>query len=124
VAAWRGAKRLASTLPESSPEHEAAQRACDRLRDAYQDLTYSGVAAALTVVEARILLVDAASESIQADMKDRDQDDGQEQADDAGGEEAAIRYEAPDGRLRRATSSRDGRSGRDLFRGAATSSGR
>jgi hypothetical protein len=40
----------------------AAQRACDRLRDAYQELTHSGVAEALTAAEARMLLRDAASD--------------------------------------------------------------
>lgn len=62
MAAWRRAERLASTLPPESPEREAAQRACNRLRDAYQELTHSGVAAALTAAEARMLLRDAASE--------------------------------------------------------------
>jgi hypothetical protein len=62
MAAWRRAERLASTLPEESPERAAAQRACERLRDAYQELTHSGVAEALTAAEARILLGDAASD--------------------------------------------------------------
>ncbi len=62
MAAWRRAERLASTLPEESPEHEAAQRACERLRDAYQELTHSGVADALTAAEAELLLRDAASD--------------------------------------------------------------
>jgi hypothetical protein len=62
MAAWRRAERLASTLPPESPEREAAQRACNRLRDAYQELTHSGVAAALTAAEARMLLGDAASD--------------------------------------------------------------
>ena len=62
LAAWRRAERLASTLPAESPEHEAAQRACDRLRDAYQELTHSGVAEALTAAEAKMLLRDAASD--------------------------------------------------------------
>jgi len=62
MAAWRRAERLASTLPPDSPEHEAAQRACNRLRDAYQELTHSGVAEALTAAEARLLLKDAASD--------------------------------------------------------------
>ena len=62
LAAWRRAERLASTLPAESPEHEAAQRACIRLRDAYQELTHSGVAEALTAAEARMLLRDAASD--------------------------------------------------------------
>ena len=62
MAAWRRAERLASTLPEESPEREAAQRACDRLRDAYQELTHSGVADALTAAEAKLLLRDAASD--------------------------------------------------------------
>jgi hypothetical protein len=62
LAAWRRAERLAATLPEDSPERAAAQRACDRLRDAYQELTHSGVAAALTAAEAGLLLSDAASD--------------------------------------------------------------
>jgi hypothetical protein len=62
MAAWRRAERLAGTLPEGSAEREAAQRACDRLRDAYQELTHSGVAAALTAAEARMLLADAAAD--------------------------------------------------------------
>lgn len=70
MAAWRRAERLASTLPPGSPEREAAQRACNRLRDAYQELTHSGVAAALTAAEARMLLRDAASE-LDPDPKSR-----------------------------------------------------
>ena len=62
MAAWRRAERLASTLPDGSPEHVAAQAACERLRDAYQELTHSGVAEALTAAEARMLLRDAASD--------------------------------------------------------------
>jgi hypothetical protein len=62
MAAWRRAERLAATLPEGSPERAAAQRACDRLRDAYQELTHSGVATAITAAEARLLLADAASD--------------------------------------------------------------
>jgi hypothetical protein len=62
MAAWRRADRLAATLPPDSPERAAAERACERLRDAYQELTHSGVAAALTAAEARLLLRDTASE--------------------------------------------------------------
>ena len=62
LAAWRRAERLAATLPVGSLEREAAQRASDRLRDAYQELTHSGVAAALTAAEAKLLLADAASD--------------------------------------------------------------
>ena len=62
MAAWRRAERLASSMPEGSAEREAAQRACDRLRDAYQELTHSGVATAITTAEARMLLADAASD--------------------------------------------------------------
>jgi hypothetical protein len=62
MAAWRRAERLANTLPEGSAEHAAAQRACDRLRDAYQELTHSGVAEALTAAEARLLVADSAAE--------------------------------------------------------------
>jgi hypothetical protein len=62
MAAWRRAERLADTLPKGSPEREAAQRACARLRDAYQELTHSGVATAITSAEARLLLADAAAD--------------------------------------------------------------
>ena len=62
MAAWRRAERLADTLAPDSPEHDAAQRACERLRDAYQELTHSGVAATLTAAEAKLLLRDAASD--------------------------------------------------------------
>jgi hypothetical protein len=62
MAAWRRAERLQATLPEGTAEHAAAQRACQRLRDAYQELTHSGVAEALTAAEARMLLRDAASD--------------------------------------------------------------
>jgi hypothetical protein len=62
LAAWRRAERLASTLPEGTPQHAAAERACARLRDAYMELTHSGVAEELTAAEARLLLSDAASD--------------------------------------------------------------
>ena len=62
MAAWRRAERLAESLPAESPERDAANRACQRLRDAYQELTHSGVAAALTAAEARLLVRDAAAD--------------------------------------------------------------
>lgn len=62
MAAWRRAERLAATLPDGSPEHDAALRACGRLRDAYQELTHSWVAEALTAAEGRLLLSDAAAD--------------------------------------------------------------
>ena len=62
MAAWRRAERLAATLPEDSLERAAARRACDRLRDAYQELTHSGVAAALTAAEARLLVANVADD--------------------------------------------------------------
>jgi hypothetical protein len=62
LAAWRRAERLTNVLPEGSPERLAAERACERLRDAYQDLTHSGVVEALTAGEAKLLLRDAASD--------------------------------------------------------------
>jgi hypothetical protein len=62
MAAWRRAERLASTLPDGSPEREAARHACDKLRDAYQELTHSGVAEAITAAEGRMLLRDAAAD--------------------------------------------------------------
>jgi len=39
LAAWRRAERLTGTLREGTPEHGAAQLACDRLRDLYRELT-------------------------------------------------------------------------------------
>ena len=62
MAAWRRAERLADSLPEGSAEREAAQRACEKLRDAYQELTHSGVATEITAGEARLLLADAAAD--------------------------------------------------------------
>jgi hypothetical protein len=62
MAAWRRADRLSGTLPDGSAEQAAARRASDRLRDAYQELTHSGVAAALTAADARLLLADAAQD--------------------------------------------------------------
>lgn len=62
MAAWRRAERLTQSLPMDSAEREAAERASERLRDAYQELTHSGVAAALTAAEAKLLLRDAASD--------------------------------------------------------------
>jgi hypothetical protein len=64
MAAWRRAERLTNTLPTGSPERDAAERASNRLRDAYQELTHSGVAEALTAAEARLLLRDAASDVV------------------------------------------------------------
>jgi hypothetical protein len=62
MAAWRRAERLGATLPEGSPEQAAARRACERLRDAYQELTHSGVAAQITAAEAAMLVRDAAAD--------------------------------------------------------------
>jgi len=62
MAAWRRAERLAATLPTGSPEREAAERASNRLRDAYQELTHSGVATQISAAEAKLLLVNAASD--------------------------------------------------------------
>ena len=62
LAAWRRAERLSTTLPEGSNERDAADRASHRLRDAYHELTHSGVAEALSAAEARLLLADAASD--------------------------------------------------------------
>lgn len=62
MAAWRRAERLADTLPEGSAERAAAERACERLRDAYQELTHAGVAEAVTAADAKMLLADAASD--------------------------------------------------------------
>lgn len=62
MAAWRRAERLAGTLPEGSPERDAAQRAGERLGQAFQELTHSGVAHAISAAEARLLVMDAASD--------------------------------------------------------------
>jgi hypothetical protein len=62
LAAWRRAERLAANLPEGSPEHVAAARACERLKEAFQELTHSGVASQLSAGEARLLLRDAADD--------------------------------------------------------------
>ena len=62
LAAWRRAERLSDTLPEGTPEHTAAVRACDKLRDAFQELTHSGVVGAIGAAEARLLLQDAAAD--------------------------------------------------------------
>ena len=62
MAAWRRAERLAQTLPDGSPEHAAATTAASRLRDAFQELTHSGVVEALSTAEAKLLLRDAAGD--------------------------------------------------------------
>jgi hypothetical protein len=62
MASWRRAERLAPTLAQGSPEHAAALRACERLRDAYQALTVSGVAETLNAAEAKLLLTDSAGD--------------------------------------------------------------
>jgi hypothetical protein len=62
MAAWRRAERLAHTFPADSSEHQAAARASQRLRDAYQELTHSGVAEALSAADARALVANAASD--------------------------------------------------------------
>jgi hypothetical protein len=62
MTAWRRAERLTESLPDGSAEHQAAFHACEKLRDAYQELTHSGVAAALTAAEARLLVKDAAAD--------------------------------------------------------------
>ena len=64
MAAWRRAERLARELPVGSPERAAAENACDRLREAFQELTHSGVAHAISAAEARQLLKDAAAEIV------------------------------------------------------------
>jgi hypothetical protein len=56
LAAWRRAERLAATLDTGSPERVAVDRACERLRDAYHELTESGVAHGLTAREAAELI--------------------------------------------------------------------
>jgi hypothetical protein len=59
MAAWRRAERLTATLPEGSAEHAAAKRASERLGQAFQELTHSGVAHAISTAEARMLVKDA-----------------------------------------------------------------
>jgi hypothetical protein len=56
LAAWRRAERLANELPPESIEQEAANAACEKLRQVYQELTSSGAAQILTEAEARTLL--------------------------------------------------------------------
>ena len=56
LAAWRRAERLAESLEPGSPERVAVDHACERLRDAYQELTSSGVAHVLTASEAKKLI--------------------------------------------------------------------
>ena len=56
LAAWRRAERLAGTLEPGSPERVAVDHACEGLRDAYHDLTESGVAHTLTAREAREIM--------------------------------------------------------------------
>jgi hypothetical protein len=62
MAAWRRAERLPATLPEDSPAHDAGERTSNQLRDAYQELTHSGVGEVLTAAEARLLVIDAAND--------------------------------------------------------------
>ena len=62
MAAWRRAERLAAVLPHDTPEGAAAQRAADRLREAFQELTHSGVVEALSAADAKLLLRDAAND--------------------------------------------------------------
>jgi len=56
LAAWRRADRLSASLEPGTPEREAVERASERLRDAYRELTDSGVAHVLTAREARELI--------------------------------------------------------------------
>ena len=58
LAAWRRAERLSEQLPPGTPEHDAAQRACERLRDLYHELTTSGIAQPMTHADARALLAE------------------------------------------------------------------
>jgi hypothetical protein len=56
LTAWRRAERLAGALELGTPERVAVDRACALLRDAYAELTESGVAHVLTAREARELI--------------------------------------------------------------------
>jgi hypothetical protein len=60
LAAWRRAERLTNEYAEGSPEHAAAQAACERLRDLYHDLTRSGIVDDVSEADARQLLSDLA----------------------------------------------------------------
>lgn len=66
LAAWRRAERLAASLEPGTPEQAAVDRACERLRGAYQELTESGVAHVLTAREARELI---ANLDLEPDLK-------------------------------------------------------
>jgi hypothetical protein len=56
LAAWRRAERLTNTLEPGTPDHAAAQNACERLRDLYHDLARSGMDSEHTREEAVALL--------------------------------------------------------------------
>jgi hypothetical protein len=59
LAAWRRAERLADDLPPGR-EQDAAEHACDRLRELYHELTGGrGVAQELSDADARKLVTDA-----------------------------------------------------------------
>jgi hypothetical protein len=66
LAAWRRAERLEQSLPPGSPAHAAAQRACERLRDAYGELVSSGAVAPVSEDEARDLVSDVAEDLVLA----------------------------------------------------------
>jgi hypothetical protein len=55
LAAWRRAQRLASQLPTGSPAQRAAIEATDRLAEAYEAVTATGVGP-VDEAEARTLL--------------------------------------------------------------------
>jgi hypothetical protein len=61
LAAWRRAERLSAELAEGTPEHAAAQSACQRLRELYGDLTASGLMGTVEEAEARVLLAELGS---------------------------------------------------------------
>jgi hypothetical protein len=62
LAAWRRADRLTHQYAQGTREHAAAEAACERLRDLYQDLTSSGVVDDVSEADARQLLTDLATE--------------------------------------------------------------
>ncbi len=70
LAAWRRAERLEQSLPPGSPAHEAAQRACERLRDAYGELVSSGAVAPISEDEARDLVADVADDLLATEDAD------------------------------------------------------
>jgi hypothetical protein len=70
LAAWRRAERLEQSLPPGTPAHDAARRACERLRDAYSDLVNSGAVTPMSDDQARELVRDVADDLTTEDADD------------------------------------------------------